>query len=132
MVRVKPIENCSKAVSEQFRRFFLSYSKSIKIQEARTGSLFEKNFKRQRIEDEKHLIWRVNYIHRNAEKHKLTGDYKNYCHSSYKSLLSDLPTKLERAEVLDWFGGKEGFIRFHQTNPLNNSDIPYLADMEYL
>src|SRR5215471_5951044 len=28
-------------VSEQFRRFFLSYSKSIKVQEDRTGSLFE-------------------------------------------------------------------------------------------
>jgi REP element-mobilizing transposase RayT len=34
-------------ISEQFRRFFLSYSKSINAQEGRTGSLFEKNFKRK-------------------------------------------------------------------------------------
>ena len=37
--------------SEIFRRFFLSYAKSIKLQEGRTGSLFEKNFnsKNQKI-----------------------------------------------------------------------------------
>lgn len=43
----KTLNNLETIISEQFRRFFLSYSKSIKIQEGRTGSLFEKKFKRK-------------------------------------------------------------------------------------
>jgi len=34
-------------------------------------------------------------------------------HSSYLAYFTDKPTKLKRAEVLDWFGGKEAFIDFH-------------------
>jgi hypothetical protein len=102
--------------SEEFRRFFLCYAKSIKIQEGRTGSLFEKNFKRKAVSSQEHLLWLVNYIHRNAETHGYTPDFQNYPHSSYRSILSTAPTKLKRDELLTLFGGKEEFIRFHQTN----------------
>ena len=40
-----------KIVSNQFRLFFMSYSKSINKQLGRTGSLFRKNFKRKEITD---------------------------------------------------------------------------------
>ena len=35
----------SKIISEQFRRFFISYSQAINKQENRVGSLFQKIFK---------------------------------------------------------------------------------------
>ncbi|RYZ50347.1 MAG: hypothetical protein EOO14_19480 [Chitinophagaceae bacterium] len=112
----------SQIVSEAFRRFFLCYAKSIKIQEGRTGSLFEKNFKRKEVTNSDHLYWLVNYIHRNPETHGFTADFHKYPHSSYASILCDIPTKLKRQEVLDMFGGREAFVRFHLTNPVNNSD----------
>jgi len=105
-------------ISERFRCFFLSYSKSIKQQEKRTGSLFEKNHKRLKIESNDYLLSLVNYIHRNPETHQLTKDYKTYPHSSFQGLLSDKPTKLRRSEVLEWFGGKEHFILYHEGNPV--------------
>ena len=40
-----------KIASNQFRLFFMSYSKSINKQLGRTGSLFRKNFKRKEITD---------------------------------------------------------------------------------
>jgi REP element-mobilizing transposase RayT len=112
------LEDFSAILSEEFRRLFLSYAKAIKIQEGRTGSLFEKNFKRKMISDDKHFLWVINYIHRNAETHRMINDFRTYPHSSYQSLLSCLPTKLMRQEVFDLLGGREKFIRFHQTNPI--------------
>jgi putative transposase len=105
-------------ISEQFRRFFLSYSKSIIIQEKRTGSLFQKNFKRIKIHSPKYYTFLINYIHRNPISHKISKDYKTYAYSSYNSILSNLPTRLKRKEVLDWFGNMEEFIRYHDGNSI--------------
>jgi REP element-mobilizing transposase RayT len=114
----KMLSDYASITSEEFRRFFLCYAKAIKVQESRTGSLFEKNFKRKEIASQQHMLWLVNYIHRNAETHGYTTDFKSYPHSSYRSILTVAPTKLKRNEVLDLFGGREEFIRFHNTNPV--------------
>lgn len=105
-------------ISEQFRRFFHSYSKSIKKQEAGTGSLFEKNFKRIHVDADSYFTSLVNFIHRNPQTHGITDNYKAYSHSSFKAFLSDGVTQLKRKEVLDWFGGKKEFLRYHETNPV--------------
>ena len=105
-------------ISEQFRRFFLSYSKSIKKQEGGTGSLFEKNFKRIHVDSDSYFTSLVNYIHRNPQTHGITNNYKAYNYSSFKAFLSDGATRLKRKEVLDWFGGKEEFLCYHETNPV--------------
>ena len=109
-------------ISERFRCFFLSYSKAIKQQEKRTGSLFEKNHKRIKVESSQYLLSLVNYIHRNPETHQLTKDYKVYSYSSYQSILSNKPTKLRREEVLEWFGGREHYILYHEGNHVIKED----------
>lgn len=106
-------------VSEKMRRFFLSYSKAINIQESRKGSLFQKNFKRKMIGSEvyfTHLIW---YIHNNPVHHKICQDFRKFQWSSYQSMLSKSATKLKRKEVLEWFGGKADFLEFHQIQKVN-------------
>ncbi len=118
----KKLVTYAEIVSEEFRRFFLGYSKAIKKQEGRTGSLFEKNFKRKEIKTNQHLLWVVNYIHRNAETHGLVKDFRVYPHSSYQSVLSAGQTKLKRREVMELFGGRDEFIRFHLTNPICRDD----------
>lgn len=98
--------------------FFLCYAKAIKIQEGRTGSLFEKNFKRQEVGTDAYLVHMINYIHRNPQKHGIAPDYQNYPYSSYRSMLSERPTRLKRSEVLEWFGGAENFVRYHEEHVL--------------
>ncbi len=120
------LSDFSEIISEQFRRLFLSYAKAIKVQEGRTGSLFEKNFKRILIGDDQYLGWLINYIHRNPETHGITRNYRTYPYSSYQTMLSKSPTKVKRHEVLKLFGGEEEFIRYHQTNPVRK-DIDPLA-----
>jgi putative transposase len=100
-------------VSEQFRLLFLSYAKAINKQEGRVGSLFQKNFKRLRVNSEGYCKRLVMYIHANPQLHRLCPDFKDWPNNSYHSILSDQPTQLRRNEVLQWFGDQNQYIRTH-------------------
>ena len=56
----------------------------------------------------------VAYIHRNPQKHGFVEDFREWPHSSYWSILSDKPTRIERAAVLDWFQGRVPFKEMHR------------------
>lgn len=56
----------------------------------------------------------IYYIHRNPQKHGFTRDFRDYLQTSYRALLSNESTFLAKAEVMDWFGGIENFIRAHE------------------
>ena len=120
------ISDVSKKISEQFRRFFLSYSQAINKQEGRSGSLFQKNFKRIPVYSPDHLIYLVYYIHANPLRHKILADFKKYPFSSYRFFLTSKETKLCRKEVLEWFGSLDQFIAFHQGLQENLEEIGYL------
>ncbi|MDX5442235.1 MAG: hypothetical protein LPJ89_00455 [Hymenobacteraceae bacterium] len=124
----KKLTDTDKIVSEVFRRFFTSFSKSINKQENRTGSLFQKNFKRIAITEEAYFTRLVYYIHANPETHGLVNDFRNYHHSSYNRMLLDKPSKLHKAEVLNWFGSKQDFIYFHSSLQQIESLKSYLIE----
>lgn len=115
LIRVKP-NKTSEELTSQFRKFFISYAKSINKQLNRTGSLFQKNFKRKNISNSNYLYRIILYIHANPQKHNIVTDYKQYRFSSYKSLVSDKTTKLKRDEVFELFGSRELFVKFHDEN----------------
>lgn len=106
----------SETVSEQLRRFFISYSKAFNKQQSRKGTLFEKHLKRVMIDSEEQLLWTIYYIHRNPVHHRVTPNYERFKWSSYPVILSEKETNLKRREVLSLFSGKEKFIEFHQSN----------------
>jgi len=106
-------DGIGKTISEQFRRFFITYSQAINKQEGRTGSLFEKNFKRLPIKSERYLIYLVYYIHYNPQRHSIIDDYRKYPHSSFQRILLNKPSKLQKQKVLEWFGSKDEYIKFH-------------------
>jgi REP element-mobilizing transposase RayT len=103
-------------VSEKFRRFFLSYSKSINKQQKRSGSLFQKLFRRRKILTNDYFTGLIWHIHYNPVAHKIHNDYKTYRWSSFQRILSPQKTALEKKELIEWFSGKEHFISFHE-NP---------------
>ena len=104
----------SSQISEQFRRFFIGYSQAINKQEHRSGSLFQKGFKRIHIDSQRHLIYLIYYIHANPKNHGLVEDFRKYPYSSYERILIDKATKLRKKEVLQWFGSKLEYIKFHE------------------
>ena len=98
----------------EWKRFFTSYSMAFNKQHQRTGNLFHRPFKRLQIDKESHFTQTIIYIHANPLKHKIFKDFMEYNWSSWKSIVSVNPTKLNRQEVLDWFGGLESFIDTHK------------------
>lgn len=112
-------------LSEQFRRFFLSYSKAINKQENRKGSLFIKNYKRKLITSEEYFSILIFYIHYNPVHHKINNDLTSYKWSSYRNVIGNQKTKLSRKEVLDIFGGRINFIKFH-------TDLQYVRKINIL
>lgn len=99
-------------VTQQFSNLFNAYAKAINKSVGRTGSLFEKHFKRIRIDNEDYLRQVIVYIHLNP-KHHFDLDFSKFTYSSYQSLSSDKETKLDRDEVLGLFGGRENFVYVH-------------------
>ncbi len=113
LIKIKPeleinptfnISNIDCAITEQFRRLFMSYSKAINKQEKRKGSLFQRNLKIKPVLHINHLILLISYIHTNPIHHKYSHDFINYRWSSYKSILGDKSTRLKRAEIIELFG----------------------------
>lgn len=110
---LKTLTGVEEIISELFRRLFTSYAKAINKQESRTGSLFQKNFKRKEVKDEHYYSQLIYYIHANPQRHCIVDNFKDYPYSSYNSLLSEKPTKLLRSETIGWFGDREAFRIFH-------------------
>jgi putative transposase len=115
----------SLALSKQFASFFISYSKSINKQESRTGSLFEKPFKRILIQSDKYYKSCICYIHRNPLHHKIFEDFFNYPWSSYKKITESRKSKLPKEYILEKFGDKENYHFVHQ----KEQDTDYLSEI---
>lgn len=100
-------------VSNAFSSLFQSYSQAINKHFERTGPLFEEPFHRIEVDTEAYFTRLVWYIHYNPERHGFVGDFKDYKYSSYWSHLQEKQTKLQRQKVLDWFGDKTEYEKFH-------------------
>lgn len=100
--------------SRHFSHLFNSYTKYFNKKYSRTGSLFERPFKRILIEDESYLKYLVYYIHHNPVKHGFVKDMIEYPWSSYLTITSPKSTKLKRQEVIDWFDDVENYMQFHR------------------
>jgi len=99
--------------SKAFNNFLAAYAKAINKAYGRTGALFQHHFGRIPVTSDNYFAALVRYIHHNPRKHGFVSDFRDWPYSSYHTLLSDKPTRLERAVVLDWFGDVCGMRELH-------------------
>lgn len=99
--------------SKRFSDFFNAYAKAINAALGRTGSLFQHPFGRVMVTNERQFWNVVAYIHQNPQKHKFVDDFREWRWSSYGIMLSQKPTHLQRAVVLEWFGGEQQYLNRH-------------------
>lgn len=124
----KGLHHTDNLVSKKFSDLFNSYTKSINKAYNRTGGLFETPFRRIEVTSETyftHLIW---YIHFNPQKHGFVNNFREYPHSSYNSFLAHKKTKLEKEQVLDWFGSEKDFLNFHESKPIETEFSSFIID----
>ena len=108
---------------QAFSNFFNAYAKTFNKRNGRTGRLFEQRFRRIVVDSDAYFAQLVVYIHRNPQRHGFVPDFRKWEWSSYAAHCSSLPTKVERDEVLGWFGGVDQFRAAH----LPETDMPTLA-----
>ena len=99
--------------SRAFNNMFIAYARAFNKATNRTGVLFETPFGRKLVDSDAYFITLITYIHRNPQKHGLVHDFREWKWSSFGALSSTKPTKIQRDEVLAWFGGLDAFLDLH-------------------
>ena len=108
--------------SRAFANLCTSYSKAYNKRFKRSGSLFEKPFKRKSVSNRFYFLNLLTYINQNAVKHRIVDDVEDWPWSSYGTMLKSGATRLERVQVIDWFGDQQAFVRA-QHQPVNEKII---------
>jgi putative transposase len=116
--------------SKQFSDFFNAYAKAINTAYDRTGSLFQHPFGRVPITSEGQFWNVIAYIHQNPQKHGFVKDFREWKWSSYRVMLSEKPTKLQRDVVLDWFGGRQSYLDLHE-KWVTEAESKWFAEDDY-
>ncbi|WP_417431669.1 transposase [Halpernia sp.] len=98
--------------SKQIAKLISSYTQAFNKYHNRHGSLFERPFKRKRIESEDYLTKAIVYVHRNVID--LDYEMEGYEFCSYKNIVSTAPSPVRRKEIMDLFDGIENFIDVHK------------------
>jgi putative transposase len=99
--------------SKAFNNSFTAYAKAINKAHGRTGALFQHRFGRIPVASDRYSAALVRSIHHNPRKHGFVEDFRDRPCSSYQTLMSDEPTPLARAAILDWFGRTGGLQNIH-------------------
>ncbi len=100
--------------SQAFSNLFSTYTKTINKSYQRSGSLFEKPFKRILIDSDTYLTHLICYIHRNPQTHGFVDSFQTYIHSSYQTILENRQSRLAVQQVLAWFGNLKNFLEYHE------------------
>ena len=118
LVRIKDTHeiNTEKKIepSQAFSNLFNAYTKAFNKKYNRHGALFERPFKRKKINYNTYFQNVIAYIHNNPVHHKICEHPVAYAWSSYLTCISEKPTKLMRNEVINIFNNIENFKYVHQ------------------
>jgi len=118
-------------VRKQVTNFLGSYVKSFNKLNGRKGSLLRQNTNRKFVNNDAYFMNLIHYLHRNAVHHGFVGDFLDWPHSSYHTLISQQPTKLARTKILNWFGGRDAFIRFHGKKPSEEFGFEKMLECDF-
>jgi len=99
--------------SRYFSNLFNAYARAFNRRFHRTGALFQRPFGRIPVTTDEQFATLIVYIHQNPQKHGFVTDYRDWPYSSYHTLSDSRPTRLDRACVLEWLGGRAGFDDAH-------------------
>ncbi|MDZ7742836.1 MAG: transposase [Bacteroidota bacterium] len=117
-----------KKPSQFFSNLFNAYTKAFNKRYDRHGSLFERRFKRKKINHIKHLKQVLLYIHNNPVHHGFCNHPIEYSWNSYLSCISVKSTKLKREKVAGWFDNAANFKQLH-TQTLNLKKIEEFLEL---
>ena len=108
----------AKITSQKLSNFFNAYVKGFNNAHHRTGALFERPFKRIRIDSEKYLCNLIVYVNTNPAKHNVLRKFQDYPFSSYHQTLKKNSQIIEYNEVLGLFDSIQNFKYVHENTKI--------------
>ena len=75
------------------------------------------------VDSDGYFSYLMVYIHQNPQKHGFVDDYRDWRYVSYDALAGDQPTKLARADALDYLGGRAAFEMAHSEDMTGREDV---------
>ena len=114
--------------SRAFNNLFIAYARAFNKATGRTGALFESPFGRKLVDNDRYFITLIVYIHRNPQKHGLVADFRDWPWSSYRAIRSTKPTKIQRDDVLAWYGDPTNFEEAHRLEVNEAMIEPLIVD----
>lgn len=93
---------------DQFKRWLNSYAKAYNKEQSRTGSLFEKRFRRLKVEHVNYAENLIAYIHNNPVHHGFVEDPRDWKYSSFRENLNksnsliDMDKSLKNHEMINF------------------------------
>jgi putative transposase len=115
-------------LSNQFRKLFIAYATGMSNVYYTHGGLFETPFRRIEVNTDSYFTQTCYYLHYNPVHHGMCNHPSSYINTSFLPLLSDAPTILMRDEVMDWFGGRDIFIKYHEMQNDNYRKAPFYME----
>ena len=103
-------------VTDRFKRFFLSYSHSLKKQQGVRTNVFTQKFRHKRITSDQQMTNLFYYVHHNPLHHGITEDWERYRWSSYMQIIKGRSGIVDDDYAINWFGGRDRFVRDHRLN----------------
>jgi len=92
-----------------------------------TTDLIFRFYQKNSVRNPSYFTTAVNYIHQNPVSHGFCKNTEDWAYSSYQACLSEKASKIKRTELLEWFGGKKDFEKFHRDNKADlNDDFEFL------
>lgn len=112
--QTQQVDHLYKKISKGVANLCSCYTQSFNKVYHRKGSLFMPNFKSNLINNEVSFRNVVHYIHANPVHHNFVTDLRLWKFSSFYAILSTKQTTVEREYVLELFGGRKEFDKYHQ------------------
>lgn len=82
-----------------FSHAFNAYAQGINRRYGRTGSLFQRPFRRRLVSNQQYRNHLIYYIHSNPERHRVCADFEHYPYSSYQSIIWHSGDMVERKSL---------------------------------
>ena len=108
------LEGLDKFVVQQFSHLLNSYTQVYNKMYKRRGALFNHSFRCNEIKEDGYFTAAVFYIHNNPVHHRFVSVMENWTWSSYLPMLTKELPWLDQKAVIDWFGGKEQYLKYHK------------------
>jgi REP element-mobilizing transposase RayT len=114
ILRTTNFKDPNKKISRSLANALSGFAQKMNHKYSRMGSLFKRNIGQREILDENDLCSVCHYIHANPVHHGFSRSIDEWKYSSYNHILHNSLPWLNTSKVLDYYGGKNQFIHYHQ------------------